>query len=205
MFARLHKLITRLRFPGSSNYWERRYRSGGNSGVGSYGKYAEFKAAFLNQFVVEHAIQSVVELGCGDGNQLSLANYPRYTGFDVSSTAIQVCRQRFQQDRTKQFFLVEEHPGVQADLALSLDVIFHLVEDDVFTRYMTELFASATRFVIVFSSDYDQRTEDPHVRHRPVSKYVAERLPDWRLLARANHPYPPEENFANFMVFAKDQ
>src|ERR1700689_4886366 len=75
-FARFH----------SPSYWDSRYAGGGNSGDGSYGNLAKFKASVLNQFVAENRIASVVEFGCGDGNQVSLAEYPRYVGIDVSPT-----------------------------------------------------------------------------------------------------------------------
>jgi hypothetical protein len=72
-------------FPGSADYWERRYAEGGDSGHGSYGRFAEFKAEVLNRFVAEQRIESIVEFGCGDGNQLTLASYPdaerRYRAF----------------------------------------------------------------------------------------------------------------------------
>ena len=42
-FIRLRQVI----FPGSQNYWRKRYAMGGNSGKGSYGKSAEFKAEIL--------------------------------------------------------------------------------------------------------------------------------------------------------------
>ena len=35
----------------SGDYWDARYRAGDNSGEGSYGKFAKFKAQVLNQFV----------------------------------------------------------------------------------------------------------------------------------------------------------
>ena len=38
-------------FPGSCRYWEDRYNAEGNSGVGSYGKFAAFKAEVINAFV----------------------------------------------------------------------------------------------------------------------------------------------------------
>ena len=62
---------------------------------GSYGHAAQAKTDFLNAFIGQNAIQSVVEFGCGDGNQLSSAEYPRYVGLDVSKTAIGMCRRRF--------------------------------------------------------------------------------------------------------------
>src|ERR1700722_8820213 len=90
-------------FRNSAEYWEQRYKGGGNSGAGSYNRLAEFKAGFLNGFVDEHQITSVIEYGCGDGAQLKLARYPSYTGIDVSATAVKRCRLLFAEDKTKQF------------------------------------------------------------------------------------------------------
>src|ERR1700690_3055812 len=82
-------LTSRLKpFRGSKQYWMERYKSGGNSGPGSYNKLAEFKAQVLNNFVVMNNIKTVIEYGCGDGNQLRLSNYPSYLGFDISASAI---------------------------------------------------------------------------------------------------------------------
>ena len=55
----------------SKEYWETRYKSGGNSGVGSYTKFAEFKASFVNLLIKKYNIESIIEFGVGDGNQLS--------------------------------------------------------------------------------------------------------------------------------------
>ena len=40
----------------TSDYWEARYAAGGNSGKGSGGVFAEFKAEIVNTFVREHDI-----------------------------------------------------------------------------------------------------------------------------------------------------
>ena len=76
----------------SGRYWEQRYLSGDNSGSGSYNRLAQFKAEVLNDFVEKNNVSEVVEWGCGDGNQLKLAKYPRYTGFDVSQKAVDICK-----------------------------------------------------------------------------------------------------------------
>src|ERR1700722_520959 len=82
-------------FTSSPRYWEDRYAIGGNSGAGSYGRLARFKAEVINNFVAEHAVLTVIELGCGDGAQLDLARYPHYSGIDISLQAIELCRARF--------------------------------------------------------------------------------------------------------------
>ncbi len=74
----------------------------------------------------------MIEYGCGDGNQLILADYPQYIGFDVSPDAVALCKKIFSADLTKAFHLMDEYNHQTADLTLSLDVIYHLVEDECF-------------------------------------------------------------------------
>lgn len=185
-------------FPGSRAYWEANYAQGGTSGEGSYGKFAEFKAEVLNQFVSERRVQSVIEWGCGDGNQLSLADYPAYIGLDVSQSAIRRCIARFEHDPTKSFFwydpeCFQDHtPVFVADLSLSLDVIYHLIEDHIFDLYMNSLFTAAQKYVIIYSSDTDETPylEAAHYRNRRFTTWVTAQRPDWELVQQIRNRYP---------------
>jgi SAM-dependent methyltransferase len=207
---RMHGRLSRQPFPGSGRYWEQRYSRGEDSGAGSYGKFAQFKADTINAFVEEMGIRSVLELGCGDGNQLKLARYPAYLGFDVSGTAVEACRKLFAGDPGKSFAPMSEYRGQQADLALSLDVIYHLVEDGVFESYMRTLFGAALRHVIVYSSDFDDSSgkEGPHLRHRRFTRWIGENLPGWKLLRHVPNAFPYEGDhrtgsFADFFVYER--
>jgi hypothetical protein len=180
-------LRQRIGFTGSSQYWELTYARGGTSGGGSYGALALGKAEFLNAFVREHSVQSITEFGCGDGNQLSLADYPRYVGLDVSPSAIALCKRRFSDDETKSFFLYSNASFVDraglfvADVAISLDVIYHLIEDEIYRLYMAHLFAAGDRYVVVYSTNALMGGTAPHVRHRCFSSWVEDNCPQWRL------------------------
>ena len=68
----------------SKKYWQERYVKGGNSGAGSYGEFASYKANVINNFVRDNNVETVLELGCGDGNQLALFDIPVYVGQDIS-------------------------------------------------------------------------------------------------------------------------
>ena len=87
----------------SKDYWEKRYANGGNSGSGSYNNLAKFKAEIINNFINKNKINTVIEWGSGDCNQLTLANYKNYIGYDVSQTAIKICQKKFFNDSTKVF------------------------------------------------------------------------------------------------------
>ncbi len=183
-------------FSGSENYWIERYESGGNSGAGSYNELSHFKADVINNFTLKKNIETVIEYGCGDGNQLKLATYGSYIGFDVSQKSIFICKKIFENDDTKKFELIKNYNGETAQLALSLDVIYHLTEDQVFVDYMNRLFESAEVYVIIYSSNTDLQEFDQsmHVKHRKFTDWVQENKMNWNLEQYTPNKYPPVEN-----------
>lgn len=198
-------------FPGSKKYWEQRYSSNKNSGSGSYGRLASFKAEVLNNFVIDKEIRLVIELGSGDGNQLALASYPRYKGFDVSETAVTLCREKFKKDDSKEFFLMDDssQKKAQAPLVLSLDVLYHLIEDSVFDNYMHRLFNMSSKYVIIYSSNYNDHFA-PHVKCREFTEWIKAKIDDkWKLIEVIKNRYPfdakdPDNtSMADFYIYQK--
>jgi trans-aconitate methyltransferase len=200
------------KFHTSSQYWEDRYKLGGNSGSGSYGRLARFKADFLNSFVTENNISFVVEFGCGDGAQLELANYPRYVGFDVAPMAVQTCREKFSENKNYSFHLVnsEQFNTLEhAELSLSLDVIYHLIEDSVFEQYMRKLFESSDKFVIIYAYNQNKTYESQHEKGREFTSWIAEHEKAWKLIERIPNKYqydpknPNSTSQSDFFVYEK--
>ncbi|GDX52938.1 hypothetical protein LBMAG27_19850 [Bacteroidota bacterium] len=201
------------KFKGSAQYWEERYAAGGNSGSGSYNKLAEYKAEVLNRFVKENNIQKVMEFGCGDGNQLSLAQYPQYIGLDVSPTAIQLCMNKFQSDKTKSFYLYQSlafndnQKIFQADLTLSLDVLYHLIEEEIFNAYLTHLFSASTKYVIIYAGDFE-KGQNFHEKDRKFTTRVERNFPQWKLINKIENPFRNAANLedkskADFYFYQK--
>lgn len=211
-----YNLVTKRKPFDSKKYWEERYVSGGNSGAGSYGRLALFKAEIINEFVKNHNINSAIEFGCGDGNQLSLLKIPKYTGLDVSKKSIELCKKIFASDEYKSFFLydpqyfVDKFHTFEADMTLSLDVIFHLVENEVFEKYMYDLFSCSKKYVIIYSANTDDQGEiqGQHVRLRKFSDWVEKNISGWDLYNRIENKHPlrnnnQEESFSDFYIYIK--
>lgn len=205
----LKPLLVKLRFlkaPSIANgpfrsgsYWEDRYATGGDSGLGSYDELARYKAQIINDFVREKQVDSVVDFGSGDGNQLSLLELPHYVGLDVSETAITKLKKRFADDTSKDFFLYaggvpSSDSRCHAALGLSLDVIFHLVEDHVFEQYIRDLFSAAQQYVIIYSSNKVGGKTAQHVRHRRFTDFVQASFPDWKLDKVIENPNKPKSH-----------
>jgi hypothetical protein len=204
---RVGRFAATIRFRDSRSYWKSRYAAGGTSGVGSYSLQARYKAEFLNTFVQENLVASVIEFGCGDGSQLGLADYRQYLGIDIAGQAIRHCIESFQHDETKSFMAYDARafadPArfIHADLALSLDVVFHLVEDDVYEAYMRALFNAADRFVVIYARDRDESPAlKRHVRWREFTPWIEKNIAGWRL--SQVEPAPSAE-YQDFHVFTR--
>ena len=202
----IKKLLGRNKF-NSLNYWEKRYAGGGNSGDGSYGRLSVFKADFINQLIDEKKIHTAIEMGCGDGHQLSIIHYPAYTGLDVSSTIIDQCKNKFQGDTTKSFVVYKPdsffpNESLKAEVALSLDVLYHIVEEKKYLKYLQDLFSLGKKYVVVYSTNF-YLNETQHVLHRKFTDH-AKRFTDWTLIAEVKNPFPgngDQESMADFFVF----
>ena len=201
-------------FPGSQAYWEERYNSGGNSGEGSYGQLSRYKANYINDFVRRHPINSVVEFGCGDGNQASLFDFPHYLGVDISGDCVKWCTQTFASRPKWSFVAVPDYDRTikahSFDLGMSLDVLYHLVEEDVFIDYLDRLFAAASQFVLIYSSNHEDEQRF-HVRSRDFRNTVDQRYSQWQIVEHVPNPYAKEltaaeyGSFASFHVYKRRQ
>jgi SAM-dependent methyltransferase len=165
-------------------YWDRRYREGRTSGAGSEGAAAQAKADWLNALFAREKIASVIDWGCGDGTVLALLDLdPTYAGVDVSSTILDRNRARWPEHR----WMCEGGSGlsfadVPAELAVSSDVILHLVDDADYDRHLAQVFGSSDRFVAIHGTDHDGGRTARHVRWRHWTPDVADRFPEWRLI-----------------------
>lgn len=156
----------------STDYWEERYSNGGNSGDGSYGFLSEYKKDFINNFISENNITSLLEYGCGDCNQLSMVDCDNIIGVDVSVTAINKCRDIM---KNSKFILLENNKftNIKTDLLLSLDVIYHLIEDIVYEEYIKNIVNHGSKYIIIYSCDFkDDGGYAKHVKPRNFTKNV---------------------------------
>jgi len=196
-------------FFNSSCYWERRYAKGGNSGTGSYGALAQYKAEIINSFIKTKNIQSVIDFGCGDGNQLAYYNIPKYIGLDVSKAAIEHCKHKFKRDNSRQFYLYDNkfsnknNSLKNAKLTLSIDVLYHLVEDDILIKYINDLFFYSNQYVIIYSTNFNRAYASPHQYDRKFTPIIEKNIKDFNLIETIINPYKGKETMSDFFIYKK--
>ena len=170
----------------SKNYWINRYLNGGNSGRGSYNKNAVFKGEVINKFINENNVKTLIDFGVGDGNQLKYINTQnlKYIGIDISEFIISKCKKIFYNDPSKTFILDSDvDNNVKSDLVISCDVIYHLIEDHVFEKYMKKLFSMSQKYVIIYAPN-KIKNEARHVKFREFIEYIFNNFTDYNLIER---------------------
>ena len=168
----------------SKKYWNDRYIKGHTSGSGSYNNLSQFKGDVINNFIEKNEIKSIIDYGVGDGNQLKLFNTENliYTGIDVSEFIISKCKEEFKDDKTKRFIHADNIDNeLKAELVLSCDVIYHLIEEPVYKEYMKNLFSMSKKYVIIYAKNEDIN-HAVHVKFRKFSNYIESNLPEWQLI-----------------------
>ncbi len=109
---------------------------------------------------------------------------------------------RFADDPTKTFLpyfpgaVADPRGLLRADLGLSLDVLFHLVEPTVFETYLRDLFALSQRYVLIYASDGPRDSTIGSVTDRPFTTHLRATQPDWQLVERVPNPHAWDGNVA---------
>jgi len=183
--------------------WNERYKKGGNSGSGSYGVLCEYKSEFINKFVNENNISNIIEFGSGDGNQMQFFNVDNYLGVDISEHVINICKQKYKDIENKNFVTYDEYYKYsnKYDLSISLDVIYHLVEDVVYEKYMNDLFNSTDKFVIIYSTNWIETYNGSHVYHRKFTEYIDMNFKNAKLIHHEPNKYPSLST-AEFYIYS---
>lgn len=204
--VRIYFRIRKFFFSGSNNFWINNYAKGGTSGPGSYGDLALFKANFLNQFVRENYISNVLEFGCGDGNQVSYFDFPNYIGVDISAEAVAICKAKNKRPNYEYYEYDPSAPLSRShadgcELSLSLDVIYHLVERNVYLRHLELLFESSQKFVIIYGRDSNEFFPADFTHPREFTADILRLYPEWKLVRHVKNEL---SSWSDFYVYLRN-
>jgi SAM-dependent methyltransferase len=114
--------------------WARDEAGQGTSGPGSTLQTTEQYREFLEKFLVERGVESVVDFGCGDWefSQAIDWNGAKYTGYDVVAPIIEMNKEKYAQPNID--FIHADANEIElppADLLICKDVLQHLPNEDV--------------------------------------------------------------------------
>lgn len=130
-------------------YWETRYAKGDSSGEGSVGPNRAWKWAIIEKYV--SSLDDVVDIGCGDLRFWEGRDCHKYFGLDLSATVIQ----RNRESRPKWRFEVGHAeyriPNLRARIVLCLDMLFHIMDDEVFVNVLENLCRYSKEWIFTYT------------------------------------------------------
>jgi hypothetical protein len=189
----------------TKNYWEKRYKNGGNSGDGSYGIECNFKTDFINQIIQDLNIKTINDFGCGDGNQINqISGYTQYNGYDISQTAIKNCKIKYSNNNRMKF-----HESIDtfepSDLTMSLDVLYHIIEDDLYYGYLNSLIELSTKYILIYSTNHtlnNSNKPSSHIVWREFSDFIQKKY-QLKLISITPYGGKKGKNNVSFYLFEK--
>jgi len=150
-------------------YWEERYSRGRDSGSGSYGKNAAFKAEIVNRVIEDYHCKNMVEFGCGDANQMTLFTRIPYVGYDISSTIIERDKKKYADLPQSEFLIMDmgaDYSNIK-DLSICVDVLFHLTIEEDWLKLIDHVCKAGKKMIVITTNTEEIREEYfPHVNFK---------------------------------------
>lgn len=148
----------------SIDYWKKRYakRSSDDvcSGKGSRGKFLDHKVSFLNKFIKQNNIKSILDFGYGDSVVASKLCVETYVGIDIESklenNKNKYCAKNVYLITSKFDEFISED---KFDLVMSLDVIYHIDggnEIGYKLRSIDKMYNFSNHFIIYYDIGTDE-------------------------------------------------
>ena len=111
--------------------------------------------------------------------------------FLVNTAAINYCKKTYFNNKNLSFELIKNYSGETSKLTLSLDVIFHLIEEDVFNNYMKLLFNASEQFVLIYSSNTNTQIDEgvKHFKNRNFTDWVTINFKEFELIEKIPNKY----------------
>ncbi len=131
--------------------WGKNESGMGHSGHGSKVENAKKYIVFINRFLTEHNIKTVVDAGCGDWqfSKYIIWDEINYLGIDISSIVINRISKKYTRENIKFQLgdITKELPG--ADLLICKDVLQHLSNKQIITFINNNLKTNRYKWVII--------------------------------------------------------
>ncbi len=182
-------------FPNAS-FWDWRYTTDPDlgSGVGSRGRPLSDKRELLSALVEIIRPESVLDVGCGDGEATRGIALPHYVGMDLSQEAVRLARSG-RPDGDYRVGTLTDQPA-EAELTLCLDVLIHESDASQYRATVKALVESATKALLISGYEHAPSVDSEMVHfHEPLSATLNELAP-WAEL----YPLREVHEISTFLV-----
>ncbi len=157
------------------------HRDGQGSGPGSASAYTSRYRAFLEAFIRDRKVRSIVDYGCGDWQFSKLVDWGdvEYVGLEIVPGLVDRLQADYGNERRRFVCVDADHPNIQGcDLLIAKDVVQHLTNGDIL---LLERLFSEKASHIIWVNDLDQDpSKNNHEIHRGDYRKLDLRLPPFQ-------------------------
>ena len=161
----------------SINIWKGRPNK---SGSGSRGNLASFKIDYINKFIKDNKIKSILDFGCGDLHISSKLEVDKYFGIDiVDHIHPQIIKAKDYKTTVSRFDEFEH--SEKADLCLCMDVLYHILSDELeyLENSINKIVDYSSKYVIIYAQDsYNKSYSDwsGHMNNSPWRQILEKKV-----------------------------
>jgi hypothetical protein len=134
----------------NQNYWEERYKKGGNSGKGSRNFVRIWKWFNINKHV-KISDSDVIDVGCGDLAFWKGRSCKKYIGIDISPTIVQLNAVQ----RPNWNFICGDasqyHKINPAEVVFCNDILFHIINDETYKKILENLTIYSKKYIFIYT------------------------------------------------------
>ena len=111
-------------------------------------------------------------------------------------------------DKNKQFYLCENFVlNDSYDLAISCDVLYHLIDLKIWKNYLSNLFSYSNKYIIIYASN--DKDYGSHCLARNFTEYINKKFPTWKLIKKLKTSKFSDSNNKNtsisdFFIYQKN-
>lgn len=143
----------------------------GGSGGGSNPQFLGPYFNWLNKFIKERKIKTVLDYGCGMSGGEGI-DCPMYYGYDIVESVINNCKTKFASPRRRYRLIDDNFIMPATDFLIIKDVLMHWSYDEI-ESFLNESVQYHKYIVLVNScqqtEDYQKCSETPHLQATPLS------------------------------------
>ena len=163
------------------------------SGIGSHDeKCVNRSITYINNFIKEHNIKSLLDFGCGDFNIGSKLNIDMYYGVDISKDLIEYNKLKYEDELHKFIFNNESYNNLPStDLIIIKEVLQHL-DNDKIKEILDHLIHITNKYIIIFDTSYnDDININPNLNITNITTLISSKeIKNYNL-----HPELPPFNY----------
>ena len=129
-------------------YWDNRYKTGGNSGLGSISKNRDWKWEIIKKYCSD--LNNIIDVGCGDLSFWEGKDCKNYVGIDISPFIIQKNR-----DLRKNWQFIcnsaDIRQDIKANTVFCFDVLFHIMDERVYKKILENLTYYSEDIIFIYT------------------------------------------------------